>query len=393
MKKMTNSSGPLSGFKLIEIAGIGPTQLTGMLLADMGAEIIRIERLTEVDLGVAMPREFNLMNRSRGSASIDLKKPEGKNIVLRLCKQADALFEGFRPGVMERLGLGPEDCMSVNPALVYGRMTGWGQDGPLANSAGHDPNYISMSGVLNMIGEDKGPPVYPLNMIGDFGGGALYLAMGILAALLETSKSGKGQVVDTAMVDGVASMLTYFYGLQAAGVWNNKRGQNVLDGGAHFARSYETKDKHYVVVAALEARFYDELLDRLNIDDLDMREQQMDRARWPDFQKRLEKIFIRKTREEWCEIFSGSEACFSPVLSLGEACLHPHAIARNSYVEIAGIVQPAPAPRFDRTPAEVQNPPSKNGEQTELLLEDWGFSEQEIQELLEKKVISQFKED
>jgi alpha-methylacyl-CoA racemase len=393
MEKKTQKLGPLSGFRLIEIAGIGPTQLTGMLLADMGAEIIRIERLTEVDLGIAMPREFNLMNRSRGSAAIDLKKPEGKDIVLRLCQQADAIFEGFRPGVMERLGLGPEDCMSANPALVYGRMTGWGQDGPLANSAGHDPNYISLSGVLNMIGEDKGPPVYPLNMIGDFGGGALYLAMGILAALLETSKSGKGQVVDTAMIDGVASMLTYFYGLQAAGVWNDKRGQNILDGGAHFARSYATKDKLYVVVAALERRFYKELLDRLEIDDLDMREQQMDRARWPEFQNRLEKIFIRKTREEWCEIFAGSEACFSPVLSLHEASLHPHAIARKSYLEIDGVVQPAPAPRFERTPGEIQNPPSEIGEQTETLLKDWGFSEEEIRELSEKKVISQFQKD
>lgn len=384
-----NSSGPLSGYKLVEIAGIGPTQLTGMLLADMGAEIFRIDRLIEVDLGIAMPGKFNLMNRSRGTAAIDLKNEAGKDIVLRLCEQADALFEGFRPGVMERLGLGPAECMCRNPALVYGRMTGWGQDGPLANTAGHDPNYISISGVLNMIGEDNGPPVYPLNMIGDFGGGALYLAMGLLAALLETSKSGKGQVVDAAMVDGVASMLTYFYGMQAAGVWKDQRGTNILDGGAHFARPYKTKDNLYVVIAALEARFYNELLDKLGIHDPDFRQHQMDEKRWPDFQQRLQDIFITKTRDEWCKVFADSETCFSPVLSLDEATKHPHAIARNSYIDVEGVIQPAPAPRFNRTPGKVQKPATEAGEHTKSLLENWGFSKKEIKELLKAGVISQ----
>jgi alpha-methylacyl-CoA racemase len=390
MVKPTNkTSGPLSGFRLIEIAGIGPTQLAGMLLADMGAEIFRIDRLTAVDLGIAMPEEFNLMNRSRGSAAIDLKNQEGRDVVLRLCEQADALFEGFRPGVMERLGLGPDECMSRNPALVYGRMTGWGQDGPLANTVGHDPNYISISGVLNMIGEENGPPIYPLNMVGDFGGGALYLAMGLLAALLETSKSGEGQVVDAAMIDGVASMLTYFYGMQAAGVWKDQRGTNILDGGAHFARPYKTKDNLYVVIAPLEARFYNELLDKLGIDDSDLRKHQVDKERWLEFQQKLQNIFITKTRDEWCEVFADSDACFSPVLSLDEATKHPHAIARNSYVDVEGITQPAPAPRFERTPGKVQKPPAQRGEHTNSLLEDWGFSRKEIDELLKAGVISQ----
>ena len=384
---MTKASGPLVGYKLIEIAGIGPTQLTGMLLADMGAELIRLDRLSAVDLGVAMPAEFNLMNRSRPSATIDLKHPDGVKTVLRLCEQADAVFEGFRPGVMERLGLGPEVCMGRNPALVYGRMTGWGQDGPLAMSAGHDPNYIGIAGALSMIGEAGQAPTYPLNLIGDFGGGGVYLAMGLLAALLETSKSGKGQVIDTAMVDGVASMLTYFYGLQAAGVWNKERGTNILDGGSHFARPYRTKDDQYIVLAALEGRFYEELLDKLEIEDPDLREQQLEPKRWPEFRQKLQDIFIAKTRDEWCEIFAEGDTCFTPVLSLDEATVHPHAIARDTYVEVEGITQPAPAPRFSRTTSVVQSPPPAHGEDTAEVFSEWGFTESEISELQENKVI------
>jgi alpha-methylacyl-CoA racemase len=390
---MSSSSGPLKGLKLIEIAGIGPTQLTGMLLADMGADIIRVERLQEVDLGIAMPAKYNLMNRSRGSIAVNLKQPQGREIVLRLCETADALFEGFRPGVMERLGLGPVQCMEVNPALVYGRMTGWGQSGSLANAVGHDPNYISVSGVLHMIGEENGPPVYPLNMIGDFGGGALYLAMGLLAALMESAKSGKGQVVDAAMVDGVASMLTYFYGLQAAGLWENKRGTNVLDGGAHFARPYKTKDGKYIVIAALESRFYTNLLDTLEINDEQMRKEQMNRERWPEFRQKLEQTFVKKTRDEWCRIFAGCDACFSPVLSLEEASTHPHAKARNSYVDIDGIVQPAPAPRFGRTPGKIQKSPAQRGENTISVLKDHGFTDADIDDLIKSRVISQSKQD
>ena len=377
----SNAKGPLSGYKLIEIAGIGPTQLTGMLLADMGAEIVRVVRLAPVDLGVPMPDRYKLMNRSRRSVAVDLKKPQGRDIVLDLCERADAIFEGFRPGVMERLGLGPDECMQRNERLIYGRMTGWGQDGPLAKTSGHDPNYIGIAGVLGCIGKKDEAPAYPLNLIGDFGGGALYLAMGLLAAMLETAKSGKGQIVDAAMVDGAASMMTVFYGLLAAGLWKEQRGSNILDGGAHFVNTYRTKDDQYVVVAPIEGRFYNGLLDRLEISDPDLRTQQHNRDRWPEFADRLQEIFLTKTRDEWCEIFDGSDACFAPVLSLTEATQHPHAQARNAYASVDGVIQPAPAPRFSRTPAEIQLPPPEAGQHTEEILRDWGFSEERINEL------------
>ena len=377
----SNAKGPLSGYKLIEIAGIGPTQLTGMLLADMGAEIVRVVRLSPVELGVPMPDRYKLMNRSRRSVAIDLKKPQGRDIVLDLCERADAIFEGFRPGVMERLGLGPDECMQRNERLVYGRMTGWGQDGPLAKTSGHDPNYIGIAGVLACIGIKDEAPAYPLNLIGDFGGGALYLAMGLLAAMLETAKSGKGQIVDAAMVEGAASMMTVFYGLLAAGLWKEQRGSNILDGGAHFVNTYRTKDDQYVVVAPIEGRFYNGLLDRLEISDPDLRTQQHNRDRWPEFADRLQEIFLTKTRDEWCEIFDGSDACFAPVLSLTEATQHPHAQARNAYASVDGVIQPAPAPRFSRTPAEIQLPPPEAGQHTEEILRDWGFSEERINEL------------
>ncbi len=384
----TNAKGPLSGYKLIEIAGVGPTQLTGMLLADMGAEIVRVERLTKVELGVYMPVKYKLMNRSRRSIAIDLKQPQGRDIVLDLCAGADALFEGFRPGVMERLGLGPDECMRRNERLVYGRMTGWGQDGPLAETAGHDPNYIGIAGVLACIGKQDEAPAYPLNLIGDFGGGALYLAMGMLAAMLEAAKSGRGQVVDAAMVDGAASMMTTFYGLLAAGLWKEQRGSNILDGGAHFVNTYRTKDDQYVVVAPIEGRFYNELLDRLEISDPDLRTKQHNQDRWPEFADKLQDIFLTRTRDEWCEIFDGSDACFAPVLSLTEATQHPHAQARDAYASIDGVIQPAPAPRFSRTPAEIQSPPPEPGQHTEEILLDWGFNGERIAELLADNIIS-----
>ncbi len=383
-----NAKGPLSGYKLIEIAGVGPTQLTGMLLADMGAEIVRVERLTKVELGVYMPVKYKLMNRSRRSIAIDLKQPQGRDVVLDLCAGADALFEGFRPGVMERLGLGPDECMGRNERLVYGRMTGWGQDGPLAETAGHDPNYIGIAGVLACIGKQDEAPAYPLNLIGDFGGGALYLAMGMLAAMLETAKSGRGQVVDTAMIDGAASMMTAFYGLLAAGLWKEQRGSNILDGGAHFVNTYRTKDDQYVVVAPIEGRFYSELLDRLEISDPELRKQQHNQDRWPEFADKLQDIFLTRTRDEWCEIFDGSDACFAPVLGLTEATQHPHAQARDAYASIDGVVQPAPAPRFSRTPAEIQSPPPEPGQHTEEVLLDWGYSGERIAELLADNIIS-----
>ena len=383
----SNAKGPLTGYKLIEMAGVGPTQLTGMLLADMGAEIVRVERLTKVELGVSMPVKYKLMNRSRRSIAVDLKQPQGRDIVLDLCAGADALFEGFRPGVMERLGLGPDECMKRNERLVYGRMTGWGQEGPLADSAGHDPNYIGIAGVLACIGKKDEAPAYPLNLIGDFGGGALYLAMGLLAAMLESAKSGKGQVVDAAMVDGAASMMTTFYGLLAAGIWKEQRGSNILDGGAHFVNSYRTKDDQYVVVAPIEGRFYNELLDRLEVSDPDLRAQQHNQDRWPEFAEKLQEIFLTRTRDEWCEIFAGSDACFAPVLSLTEATQHPHAQARNAYAHIDGVIQPAPAPRFSRTTSEIQSPPPEPGQHTEEVLLDWGFSKERINELVKDNII------
>ena len=381
------ASGPLSGYRLIEIAGIGPTQLTGMLLADMGAEIVRGERLSPVDLGVPMPVRYKLMNRSRRSLAVDLKKPQGRDIILDMCASADALFEGFRPGVMERLGLGPEECLQRNERLVYGRMTGWGQDGPLANTAGHDPNYIAIAGVLGCIGKKDEAPAYPLNLIGDFGGGALYLATGLLAAMLEAAKSGKGQIVDAAMVDGAASMMTTFYGLLAAGIWKEQRSSNILDGGAHFVNTYQTKDKQYIVIGAIEERFYRKLLDKLEITDADLRTQQHNRDRWPEFTNRLQEIFLTKTRDEWSEIFAGTDACFAPVLSLTKATQHPHAQARNAYVNSDGITQPAPAPRFSRTPSEIQSPPAKPGQHTGEILLDWGFSEERINGLVKDNII------
>ena len=382
------ATGPLSGYRLIEIAGIGPTQLTGMLLADMGAEIVRIERLSPVDLGVPMPVRYKLMNRSRRSIAMDLKKPQGRDLILDMCAGADALFEGFRPGVMERLGLGPDQCMQRNRRLVYGRMTGWGQDGPLANTAGHDPNYIGIAGVLGCIGKKDEAPAYPLNLIGDFGGGALYLAMGLLAAMLEAAKSGKGQVVDAAMVDGAASMMTTFYGLLAAGIWKEQRSSNILDGGAHFVNTYQTKDKQYIVIGAIEDRFYQKLLDKLEITDADLRTQQHNQGRWPEFTDRLQEIFLTKTRDEWGKIFAGTDACFAPVLSLTEAARHPHAQARNSYADVDGITQPAPAPRFSRTPSGIQSPPAEPGQHTEQVLQDWGFSEERIATLVDDNVIN-----
>ncbi len=389
-KTITNrvAKGPLSGYKLIEIAGIGPTQLTGMLLADMGAEIVRVVRVGPVDLGVSIPDEYKLMNRSRRSIAIDLKKPQGRDIVLELCERADALFEGFRPGVMERLGLGPDECLRRNQRLVYGRMTGWGQDGPLAKTAGHDPNYIGIAGVLGSIGKRNETPAYPLNLIGDFGGGALYLAMGLLAAMLEAVKSGKGQIVDAAMVDGAASMMTTFYGMLAAGIWKEQRGSNILDGGAHFVNTYQTKDNQYVVVAAIEGRFYRELLDILEIADPDLHTQQFNRDRWPEFADRLQKKFLTRTRDEWCEAFAGTDSCFAPVLTLTEATRHPHAQARNAYVSVDGISQPAPAPRFSRTGSEIQSPPAQPGQHTEEILLDWGYTLERINDLLEENIIN-----
>ena len=373
--------GPLQGYRIIEIAGIGPGQFCGMLLADMGARVIRIDRPESGDLGVAMPAQFNLMNRSRPTMAVNLKQRDAVEFVLRLCRGADALFEGFRPGVMERLGLGPAECMACNQRLVYGRITGWGQEGPLAGVVGHDTNYIALAGVLGAMGDRDRPPPVPLNLVGDFGGG-LYLALGMLAALLETNRSGQGQVVDAAMVDGAASMMTMFHGMLAAGLWIDRRQANLFDGSAPFVRSYETSDGRYVAICAIERRFFAALIEALDTDAIDPADQYNVKA-WPEHHAVLEKRFKTRTREEWTSVLEGTDACFAPVLSLAEAPRHPHNQARQSYVTVDDILQPAPAPRFSRTPSQIQSPPSEPDRNPRESLSEWGLNDAEIDRLLE----------
>ncbi len=372
--------GPLSDYKIVEIAGIGPGPMCGMLLADMGAQVIRIDRLADAGLGVPIPAKYKLMNRSRPTIAVDLKHADGVELILRLCEKADALFEGFRPGVMERLGVGPSECMQRNKRLVYGRMTGWGQDGPLKDSVGHDGNYIGLTGVLSAIGEKDGQPVVPLNLVGDFGGGGLFLAMGMLAAMLEAGKSGKGQVVDAAMVDGAATLMTAFYGLRAAGLWNDERGTNILDGGAPFYRTYACKDNKSIVVCAIEKKFYRALLKALSMDDIDLKDQ-FDKTKWSAHSTRFEAVFKTKTRDKWRDLLEGSDACFAPVLSMAEAPDHPHNKARQTFVEVDGIIQPGPAPRFSRTRSEIKSPPSTPGADNIDALTEWGVSEVDVERL------------
>jgi len=373
--------GPLQGFRIIEMAGIGPTQLCGMLLADMGAEIVRIRRPGAANPGVDIPSRYNLMNRSRPTVAVDLKSPRGADLVLRLCERADAIFEGFRPGVMEKLGLGPDVCRARNPRLVYGRVTGWGQDGPLAGAVGHDTDYIALAGALHCIGDADRPPPLPLNLVADFGGGALDLALGMLAAMLEANRSGNGQVVDAAMLDGVASMLTLFYGLRAAGSWSDRRQSNLLDGAAPFARCYETSDGRYIAVCALETTFFAALLQALGIDDIDVRDQ-YDMARWPGQCATLANVFRTKTRDEWSAILAGTDACAAPVLSLDEATQHPHNVARRTFVEVGGIRQPAAAPRFSRTQSEIRHGPLEIDGLPRDFLRRWGIDADELTDLL-----------
>lgn len=380
--------GPLEGYRVIELAGIGPGPMCAMLLSDMGAEVLRVDRPAESGLGVQTPSEFALLNRGRRSVAIDLKQKEGVELVLKLVERADALIEGFRPGVAERLGLGPKECLGRNPKLVYGRMTGWGQEGPLAQASGHDINYIALVGALHSIGCEGGPPVPPLNLLGDFGGGALYLAFGMVCGLLEATNSGKGQVVDAAMVDGVASLMTFFWGLKAAGLWSEQRGTNVLDTGAHFYNVYETADGKYVAIGAIEGKFYRELLRLLGIEEEGLPDQ-LDKSSWPEMRCRLQAVFRTKTRDEWCAILEGSDACFAPVLSMEEALNHPHNRARGTFIEFDGVVQPAPAPRLSRTNPEIQRPPAERGEHTLEALSDWGIDMEEIERLLRLGVIVQ----
>jgi alpha-methylacyl-CoA racemase len=368
---------------VIEIVGLGPGPFAAMMLADMGADVLRIDRIP-----ARPPRggSRDVLARSRPSAGVDLKHRDGATTVLELCERADALIEGFRPGVMERLGLGPDACFARNPKLVYGRMTGWGQDGPLAQAAGHDINYIALSGALHAIGRAGEKPVPPINLVGDFGGGGMLLAFGIACALLEAQRSGKGQVVDAAMVDGSALLMAMFFGFRASGLHSEERGTNLLDGGAHFYDTYETKDGRHVAVGALEPQFYAELLGKLGIEQSSL-PPQMERAHWPALKQKLAETFKQKTRAEWCALLEGSDACFAPVLSIGEAAAHPHVRARGTLVEVGGLLQPAPAPRFSRTQPAPPAAPSHAGQDTDAALRAWGISAERIAALRASRAI------
>ncbi|MBI4081137.1 MAG: CoA transferase [Candidatus Lambdaproteobacteria bacterium] len=348
--------GPLAGVRVVEMAGIGPVPLAAMLLADLGATVIRIDRKQPIDLGSPRPLEYNLPLRNRRSIAVDLKTPDAVELALRLVARADALLEGFRPGVMERLGLGPEPCLARNPRLVYARMTGWGQTGPYSQGAAHDINYIALTGVLNAIGRKGQPPTPPLNLLGDFAGGSLYLVMGVLAGIIEARSSGHGQVVDSAIVDGVASLGMSLYGMYGGRLVSLERGTNTNDTGAYFYEVYECSDGRYVSVASIEGRFHEELLRRLEIDPAAIG-QQWDKANWPRARALLAAKFKTRTRDEWCALLEATDACFAPVLTLEEAPRHPQMQARATFIEVGGVVQPAPAPRFSRTVPEPPIPP------------------------------------
>ena len=370
-------SGPLSGVKVLEIAGIGPGPFCGMLLADMGADVLRVDRLQANDLGLPVEPRYDIMSRGRRSIALDLKQADSIRTVLALAAKADALIEGFRPGVTERLGLGPDACLARNPRLVYGRITGWGQDGPLAQAAGHDINYIALSGALHAIGHKDGPPLPPLNLVGDFGGGGMLLAFGIACALFEARASGQGQVIDAAMSEGAACLMAMFYGRMAAGQWRDTRGVNVLDTGAPWYDAYATADGKHVAIGSIEARFYAELLVRLGLDPATL-PQQHERKRWPELRAAFAAVFKRKTRDEWCRDMEGTDVCFAPVLSLAEAPQHAHNRARAAFVDIAGVTQPAPAPRYSRTPGAIARAAPQRGEGGAQALADWGFEQSEI---------------
>jgi alpha-methylacyl-CoA racemase len=378
---MAKASGPLSGVRIIEFLGIGPGPYACMLLSDMGADVVTLARQGQWQNDA---RQF--VNRGRTVVELDLKNPEHIAQALELLGNADALIEGFRPGVMERLGLGPDACFARNPNLVYGRMTGWGQDGPLAQAAGHDINYIALSGALHAIGRAGEKPVPPLNLVGDFGGGGMLLAFGIACALIEAQRSGKGQVVDAAMVDGSALLMAMFFGFRASGLQSEQRGTNLLDGGAPFYDTYETKDGEHVAVGALEPQFYFELLGKLGIDPNGL-PPQMDPAHWPALRQKLANTFKQKTRAEWCALLEGSDACFAPVLSIGEAAQHPHVRARGTLVEVGGLLQPAPAPRFGRTQPAPPTAPSHAGQDTDAALSAWGISAERIAALRASRAI------
>jgi len=374
---MTLAKGPLAGVRVLEFEAIGPGPFCAMMLADMGADVLLVDRVDDPQLGVGRERRYDAMGRGRRSATLDLKAVGGVAAARALAAKADVLIEGFRPGVMERAGLGPDILCAANPRLVYGRMTGWGQDGPLAARAGHDIDYIALTGALAAIGRAGGAPVPPLNLVGDFGGGGMLLAFGIVCALFEARASGQGQVVDAAMVEGASLLTTMFWGMQAAGQWSEARGDNVLDSGAPWYDTYPTADGRYVAIGAIEAKFYAELLRRLGIAEEPLPAQH-DRTGWQQLRARFAGIFLTRTRDEWVRVFEGSDACFAPVLTFAEAARHPHALARGAHAAVGKVLQPAPAPRFSRTPGAVRGPAPERGEGGRAALVDWGFSAAEI---------------
>ena len=374
-------NGPLQGLRVIEMAGIGPGPMACMLLADLGADVVRVDRLEPSGLGLAMAPRHDVNSRSRRSVALDLKSDAGRGVALRLIAGADVLVEGFRPGVMEKLGLGPTPCHERNPRLVYGRVTGFGQTGPLAQAAGHDLNYIALTGALHAIGPAGGAPLPPLNLVGDYGGGALYLAFGVMAALFERQRSGQGQVVDAAMVDGAASLASVFFGLQAAGNWAGPRGGNLLDGGAPFYATYQTADGHFISLAPLEPKFFAQLVRALELDERFITRQYDSRV-WPELRTAIAQAVKQRSRDDWQQRLEGSDVCFAPVLSFEEAPTHAHALARQAFVDVDGVVQPGPAPRFDRTPAGQPRPAPAAGEHTAQVLQEAGFSVDEVHALI-----------
>ena len=376
--------GALSGYKIIELSGIGPGPLCGMLLSDLGAEVIRIDR-SHTTMPQSDPK-FDITGRNKKSICLNLKDKDSKDIFFKLIKDADALIEGFRPGVTEKLGIGPDDCLNINPKLVYGRITGWGQDGPLSQSAGHDINYIALAGALFSIGQKDTKPSIPINLIGDYAGGTMFLAFGVCAALLSVSKTGKGQVVDAAMIDGVSSLLTILYSLSQSGIWNvDKKGTNIFDGGSPFYQVYETKDNKYISVGSLEPQFYQLLMDKLNLGE-DFKNQ-MDISKWPELIDKLENLFKSKTQNEWNDLLENTDVCYAPVLSINEAREHPHMKARNNFISIEDVVQPTPAPRFSKTNSESPKKAPKLGENNEEILLQLGYTDEDIKSFKERKII------
>ena len=382
------SRGPLSGYKIVEIAGIGPGPFAAMMLSDMGAEVIRVERVQAVRDVAATSAPWDVMLRGRKNIAIDLKHKDGVETLLSLVEKADALIEGFRPGVMERLGIGPQVCAARNKKLVFGRMTGWGQDGPYANSAGHDINYIALAGALAHFGRAGEAPVPPLNMVGDFGGGGMLLAYGVVCALLESQRSGVGQVVDAAMVDGSAILMSMFWGLKNIGMHDeNARGTNLLDTGAHFYDVYKCKDGKYISIGSIEPQFYAELLRLTGLADDPQFAPQLDKTKWPELKVRLTQIFSEKSRDEWCKLMEGTDVCFAPVLTMSEAAKHPHNVARETFIEIAGSTQPAPAPRFSRTATATPQPSAHAGANSREVLTQWGIKN--IDDLLQRGIVKE----